>query len=137
MFSHLAVVKLYHGAIPAVLAGLAAGATATPAVELYPDLRAFLIYSIFGVMAGAALGVWNSKYRGVWKFLAAVLTGAAVAGVAGPAAASHTNAAIAPLAAFLSALLAPALVLDPIAAAGQIGKTLKELRAAFGKGTGA
>lgn len=113
MFSHVAAIKAYHVLAPAAVAGVMAASATTPAVDLYPDLRAFLIYACYGALGGAALGIWTVRFRTILLFLAVLFTGSTVAGFVGPAAAHYLTPAVAPLAAFLSALVGPALILDP------------------------
>lgn len=116
--------------MPAALGAVFAFSAGSSVASSYPDVRAFLIYAAFGTLAGAALGIWNQKFRTVLKFTAVLFTSAVVAGVVGPAASSVTNAAIAPLAAFIAALLAPAVVLDPIGTIKTIVDLIPRIRLA-------
>ena len=113
MFSHLAAIKAYHVVAPAAVAGALATTASTEAATLYPDLRAFLIYACYGALGGAALGIWTARFRTILLFLAVLFTGSVVAGFVGPAAAHYLTPDVAPLAAFLAALIGPALILDP------------------------
>ena len=113
MFPHLAAIKAYHVLAPAAVAGALVTGAEVPIVNLYPDLRAFLIYGCYGALGGAALGIWTARFRTILLFLAVLFTGSVVAGFVGPAAAHYLTPAVAPLAAFLAALIGPALILDP------------------------
>jgi hypothetical protein len=113
MLSQAAAFKAYHVLIPAAVTGALAASGQSEIAAVYPDLRAFLIYACYGALGGAALGMWTVKFRTILKFLAVLFTGSVVAGFVGPAAAHYVGPAVSPLAAFLSALVSPALILDP------------------------
>lgn len=128
LISTTAAVKAHHFLIAGSMIGsLWAGAEST---VLYPDLRAFLVYACYGSLGGAALAVWTPSYRKLLKFMAVIFTGAATAGFVGPAAAVWVGPGIAPLAAFLSSLTSPALIVDPLG-------TIRRIAGIFGRNVGA
>tara|TARA_R110002111_G_scaffold64884_5_gene106546 strand:+ start:252 stop:737 length:486 start_codon:yes stop_codon:yes gene_type:complete len=133
MLPEAAAIKTYQVLTTAVLAGAMAASGESEIASLYPDVRAFLIYGCYGALGGAALGMWTAQFRTFLKFMAVLFTGSVVAGFVGPAVASYFNAAVAPLAAFLAALVSPALILDPFGTMHKIFDLFPKIR--FGTGT--
>ena len=126
-------IKAYHVLFPLAAAGVSAAANGA-GEALYPDTRAFLIYAGYGAMGAAALGIWSTRFRGLWKFLAVLFTGIVLGGTVGSAATDYTGVpSVGGLAAFVSALVGPQFVVDPFGTVKKIGAALHDLAGGIAK----